>query len=47
MVGLKRFDQRPLFLFFFVACLVATVFFVGWGVYWQGLPEFSQVGIID
>lgn len=45
--GRKRFSQRPMLLFFFVACTVATVFFVGWGVYWQGLPEFSEVGIID
>ena len=22
-------------------------FFVGWGIYWGGLPEFSEVGIID
>lgn len=45
--GWKRFSQQPLLLFFFVACLVATVFFTGWGIYWHGLPEFSEVGIID
>ena len=45
--GRKRFSQQPLLLFFFIACLVATVFFAGWGVYWGGLPEFSEVGIID
>ena len=45
--GRKRFSQRPMLLFFFVACIVATVFFAGWGVYWHGLPEFSKVGIID
>jgi len=45
--GRKRFSQRPMLLFFFVTCIVATVFFAGWGVYWHGLPEFSKVGIID
>ena len=45
--GWKRFSRQPLLLFFFVACSVATVFFAGWGVYWHGLPEFSEVGIID
>jgi hypothetical protein len=45
--GRKRFSQSPVLLFFFVACMVATVFFAGWGVYWHGLPEFSEVGIID
>lgn len=32
---------------FLVTCPVALVFVVGWGVYWGGLPEFSEVGIID
>jgi len=45
--GWRRFSQQPLLLFFFVACLVATVLFAGWGVYWRGMPEFSEVGIID
>ena len=45
--GRKRFSQQPLLLFFFVACLVATLLFIGWGSYWGGLPEFSEVGIID
>ena len=45
--GRRSFNQRPVLLFFFVACIVATLLFAGWGVYWQGLPEFSKVGIID
>jgi len=45
--GWKRFSYQPLLLFFFVTCLVATMFFIGWGAYWGGLPEFSEVGIID
>ena len=45
--GRRRFSQRPLLLFFFVACVVAILLFAGWGIYWHGLPEFSEVGIID
>ena len=45
--GWNRFSHQPLFLFFFITCLVATLFFIGWGIYWGGLPEFSEVGIID
>jgi hypothetical protein len=45
--GRKRFKQQPLLLFFFVACLTAVILFAVWGIYWGGLPEFSEVGIID
>ncbi|MFC1871892.1 hypothetical protein ACFLYF_05825 [Chloroflexota bacterium] len=45
--GWKRFGQHPLLLFFVVTSLVTTLFIVGWGIYWGGLPEFSEVGIID
>ena len=45
--GWKRFRYQPLLLFFFITCLIATLLFVGWGAYWGGLPEFSEVGIID
>jgi hypothetical protein len=27
--------------------LVATVLFVGWAIYWRGLPQFTDIGIID
>ncbi len=45
--GRKNLRQQPVLAFFFVAYLVATLFFLGWGLYWGYLPEFSQVGIID
>lgn len=45
--GRISFSRHPMLLFFFVACVVATILFIGWGVYWQGLPEFSEVGIIE
>ncbi len=44
--GRKAFKQRPVLLFFVVAYLLALLLFTGWGIYWQGLPEFSEVGLI-
>ena len=44
--GRKKLAQRPIFTFFFVACLVAFVLFAGWGLYWGGFPQFSDVGLI-
>ena len=44
--GRKKLVERPIRAFFFASCLVALLFFAGWGLYWGGLPEFSQVGII-
>ena len=45
--GRKSLKKQPLLLFFLTAYLLAMVLFIGWGIYWGGLPEFSQVGIID
>lgn len=45
--GRKRFRQQPLLAFFFTGYLVATVLFAGWAIYWGGLPQFTEVGIID
>ncbi len=47
IMGRKRIRQQPLLTFFLVSYSVATAFFIGWAIYWGGLPEFSQVGIID
>jgi len=44
--GWKRLKQQPLLMFFTVAHLMATVLFAGWAIYWGGLPEFSEVGLI-
>ena len=44
--GRRRLRQQPILAFFFVAYLVATLCFIGWGAYWRGMPEFSKVGII-
>jgi hypothetical protein len=42
----KALRQRPLMAFFLVSFLVAALFFTGWGVYYQGFPQFSDVGLI-
>jgi hypothetical protein len=26
--------------------VVASLFFIGWGIYYGGWPEFSEIGII-
>ncbi len=44
--GRKLLPHKPTIAFFFVACLVAVLLFVGWGFYWGGFPEFSDVGLI-
>jgi hypothetical protein len=44
--GRRKIAQRPLRAFFFVAFLVAVMLFVGWGLYWGGFPEFTEVGLI-
>ena len=45
--GRKHFRQQPLTAFFVTAYWLATLFIVIWFVWQGGLPEFSEVGIID
>jgi hypothetical protein len=44
--GHKKLGQQPVLMFFLISYIVAVLFFLGWGIYWQGLPQFSEVGII-
>jgi hypothetical protein len=44
--GRKRISQQPLVTFFFISYAIAMLFFIGWGIYWRGLPQFSEVGLI-
>lgn len=44
--GRKRLAKQPVLAFFFVASLVAFLFFAGWWLAWGGFPEFSEVGLI-
>lgn len=44
--GRKKLRQQPVLTFFFTVYFVACLFFLGWGLYHGGLPEFSAMGII-
>ena len=44
--GRKRLVRQPILAFFFITCLLAVLLFGGWGLYWGGFPEFSDVGLI-
>lgn len=44
--GRAKLAQRPILAFFFVAGLVAGLLLIGWGLYWGGFPQFSDVGLI-
>ena len=43
----RRLGRQPLVTFLFAAHAFALLSFLGWALYWRGLPEFSAVGIID
>ena len=42
----RRLARQPVLAFFFVACLTATLLFIGWGLYWGGFIPPSGAGII-
>ncbi len=42
----KALKLRPIMAFFLVSFLVATLLFTGWAAYFQGFPQFSDVGLI-
>ena len=42
----KLLAVRPVLAFLFVTCLLAILLFTGWGLYWGGFPQFSDVGLI-
>lgn len=44
--GRKNLSGQPLLAFFLVSFGVATLLFGGWAIYWGGLPQFSEIGII-
>jgi hypothetical protein len=44
--GRGRMAHQPLLAFFCAACLVAVLLFAGWGLFWGGFPEFTDVGLI-
>jgi hypothetical protein len=44
--GRKQLSNQPLLAFFLIACILAVSLLLGWGLYWGGFPEFSEVGLI-
>jgi hypothetical protein len=44
--GPRRLRQRPVLAFFFVAGALALVLLAGWGLYWRGFPQFTDLGWI-
>jgi hypothetical protein len=44
--GRKNLAQQPILAFFLIACLAAAALFTGWGFYWHGFPQFTDVGLI-
>jgi hypothetical protein len=44
--GRQHLSHKPLLAFFFIYCLFAAVLFAGWGLYWGGFPQFTEVGLI-
>jgi hypothetical protein len=44
--GRKKLSQQPILAFFFIACFAALLLLIGWGLYWGGFPQFSDVGLI-
>lgn len=39
--------ERPVAAFLLASYVVALALIAGWAIAWRGLPEFSEVGIID
>lgn len=46
VAGRTAIGQRPVLAFFGLACLVAVILFAGWGLYWGGFPQFSEVRML-
>lgn len=44
--GRDRIMQQPVVAFFFTSCLIASLLFIGWGIYWGTFPQFSEAGLI-
>ncbi len=44
--GRQKLSKQPVLAFFFIACLAAAILFTGWGLYWSGFPQFTDVGLI-
>ena len=46
VAGRQQWKSQPILAFFLVSSLVSLVLFAAWAIYWGGLPQFSEVGLI-
>lgn len=46
VAGRRQWQSQPLLLFLLVSSLISLVLFSAWAIYWSGLPQFSEVGLI-
>jgi hypothetical protein len=44
--GRQRWKAQPLLTFFLVSALLSLTLFAAWAIYWGGLPQFSELGLI-
>jgi hypothetical protein len=44
--GRGELGRRPVLAFFLVSCVIATLLYTGWGLYWRGYPGFFETGMI-
>lgn len=44
--GREKLARRPVLAFLALSCILASLLFIGWGIYWGGFPQFSEVGLI-
>jgi hypothetical protein len=43
--GRQRLRHQPLLAFFFLSCSSAAILLAGWGLYWRGFPQFTDIGL--
>ncbi len=44
--GRKKMAQQPVLAFAGIACCLAVLLLAGWGIYWGGFPQLTDVGLI-
>jgi len=42
VLGVRKFKERPLLVFFFTSLLAAAILMTVWGIYFHGFPELSE-----
>jgi hypothetical protein len=44
--GRRSLAEKPLMAYFASGYAIALLLFAGWGFYWGGFPQFSEVGLL-